>query len=606
MPIVSIPENVLFEKLGRSYTANEFEDLCFAYGLELDEITSEQELAAREHGTAISTTKSSETIYKIEVPANRYDLLCAEGITRALLIFQNNLSAPQYKTIKTNNPITVTATESTKLVRPYVVGAVLRNITFTEKSYASFIDLQDKLHQTIGRKRSLVAIGTHDLDTLKPPFTYTALPPKEICFKPLNQSKEYTAEELMELYSKESHLKPYLEIIRGKPVFPVIKDANGVVLSMPPIINGDHSKISLATKNVFIDCTATDLNKASIVVDIIVAMFSEYCADPFTAEQVEIISWDGSHTLYPRLQQRTMLVGVDYVNNVAGINCSEEEIIKLLTRMSLTSTLADKGAKIALDKAYGTSSVLSVCVPPTRHDVLHACDVAEDVAIAYGYDNVEETLPTTFTMGKEQPLNRLTDMIRNEIALCGFTEALTFSLCSRADISANLQKKLEDQPAVHISNPKTLDFQVVRTSLLPGLLSTLSSNRSLPLPLKLFEVQDVVLKDDDKDVGCCNNRRICAVYCNKTSGFEITHGLLDRLMHVLEVDYGESRKPNGLAYRLEEIDDSTYFPGRCADIVLLPEGRSIGRLGIVHPNVLRNFDLAFSVSSFEVDIEPFL
>lgn len=132
-------------------------------------------------------------------------------------------------------------------------------------------------------------------------------------------------------------------------------------------------------------------------------------------------------------------------------------------------------------------------------------------------------------------------------------------------------------------------------------------------------------------MGCCNNRRICAVYCNKTSGFEIAHGLLDRLMHVLEVDYGESRKPSGLAYRLEEIDgmfpklrnaiqlpyveifvdfvlllDSTYFPGRCADVVLLPEGKSIGRLGIVHPNVLRNFDLPFSVSSFEVDIEPFL
>lgn len=78
----------------------------------------------------------------------------------------------------------------------------------------------------------------------------------------------------------------------------------------------------------------------------------------------------------------------------------------------------------------GTSSLLSVCVPPTRHDVLHACDIAEDVAIAYGYDRVEEELPATFTIVKEQRLNRLTDMIRNEIALCGFSEALTFSLVS--------------------------------------------------------------------------------------------------------------------------------------------------------------------------------
>ncbi|VDO00588.1 unnamed protein product [Rodentolepis nana] len=274
MPIVSIPEKVLFQRLVESG----FEDLCFAYGLELDEITSEQELAAREHGTTIVPNEISEKIYKVEVPANRYDLLCAEGLTRALLIFQNMFKSPIYKAIKPSQIIQMT----TKLVRPFVVAAILRDITFSEKSFASFIDLQDKLHQNIGRKRSLVAIGTHDLDTLKPPFVYTALPPKDIRFKPLNQTQEFTAEELMELYSKESHLKPYLEIIRGKPVFPVITDANGVVLSMPPIINGEHSKISVSTKNVFIECTATDLNKASIVLDTIVSMFSEYCSEPFT------------------------------------------------------------------------------------------------------------------------------------------------------------------------------------------------------------------------------------------------------------------------------------------------------------------------------------
>ncbi|CDS37653.1 phenylalanyl tRNA synthetase beta chain [Echinococcus multilocularis] len=606
MPIVSIPEKVLFEKLGRSYTEQEFDDLCFAYGLELDEITSEQELAAREHGIAVDSDRSSETIYKVEVPANRYDLLCAEGLARALLIFQNKLVTPEYEAIAPKNPIRLMATESVKLVRPYVVCAVLRDIKFDERRYASFIDLQDKLHQNIGRKRSLVAIGTHDLDTLVPPFIYTALPPGDIRFRPLNQTKEYTAVELMQLYSNESHLKAYLDIIRDKPVYPLIKDSKGTVLSMPPIINGEHSKITLATKNVFIECTATDLNKASIVVDTIVAMFSEYCARPFTAEQVEVTHWDGSRAYYPRLQRRTALVGMEYINTLVGIDCSEAEVTQLLTRMSLTSCVANKDVHISTDKACSKSSVVSVRIPPTRQDILHPCDIAEDVAIAYGYDRVEENLPTTFTMVADQPLNRLTDMIRAEVALCGFTEALTFSLCSRADISTNLQKRLEDQPAVHISNPKTLDFQVVRTTLLPGLLSTLSNNRSLPLPLKLFEVQDVVLKDPSKDVGCRNNRRVCAVYCNKTSGFEVVHGLLDRLMHVLEVAYEENAKADGLAYRLKEVDDPTYFRGRCADIILLPSGQSVGRLGVVHPNVLRNFDLSLCVSAFEIDIESFL
>jgi len=72
---------------------------------------------------------------------------------------------------------------------------------FNQDSYKSFIDLQDKLHQNIGRKRSLVSIGTHDLDTIVGPFTYDAKPPGDIKFHPLNQDKEYTATELMDLYS---------------------------------------------------------------------------------------------------------------------------------------------------------------------------------------------------------------------------------------------------------------------------------------------------------------------------------------------------------------------------------------------------------------------
>ena len=69
-------------------------------------------------------------------------------------------------------------------------------------------------------------------------------------------------------------MKAYLPIIKDSPVYPVIYDSNNVVLSMPPIINGEHSKISLSTKNVFIEATATDLTKAKIVLDIIVRILN--------------------------------------------------------------------------------------------------------------------------------------------------------------------------------------------------------------------------------------------------------------------------------------------------------------------------------------------
>jgi phenylalanyl-tRNA synthetase beta chain len=88
----------------------------------------------------------------------------------------------------------------TSRIRPYVSGAVLRDITFTKERYESFIALQDKLHQNLARQRTLVSIGTHDLDTLTGPFTYEAHTPEDIRFKPLNQTTEMNAAELMKFY----------------------------------------------------------------------------------------------------------------------------------------------------------------------------------------------------------------------------------------------------------------------------------------------------------------------------------------------------------------------------------------------------------------------
>ena len=106
--------------------------------------------------------------------------------------------------------------------------------------------------------------------------------------------------------------------------------------------------------------------------------------------------------------------------------------------------------------------------------------------------------------------------LREQIAQAGFTEALTFSLCSRDDVSTKLRKDMPDN-AVHIANPKTLEFQIARTTLLPGLLKTVQANLKMPLPMKLFEISDVVLKDGARDVGAKNERQLCALYYNKVT-----------------------------------------------------------------------------------------
>jgi len=92
--------------------------------------------------------------------------------------------------------------------------------------------------------------------------------------------------------------------------------------------------------------------------------------------------------------------------------------------------------------------------------VIHACDIIEDVAIAYGYNNVSRTPPTTSCIAEQFGLNKLTDLLRGGITAASFTECLTFALCSRDDIATRLKRDISDVAAVHVANPKTLEFQV--------------------------------------------------------------------------------------------------------------------------------------------------
>ena len=587
-------------RLGKEYTEEEFDELCFEFGIELDEVTSEKQIKDKFLGEAGAGASGAgddaedDTIYKIDIHANRYDLLCMEGISRALNVFRGVEPSPVFRMIEPANGAPrqkMTQKPETMLVRPFVVCAVLRGVKFDKARYDSFIDLQDKLHQNICRRRTLVAIGTHDLNTVKGPFTYEAHPPEDIKFTPLKQTREFNAAELMEHYKSDQKLKHFLHIIDGSVVFPVIYDAERTVLSLPPIINGAHSAISLDTTDVFIECTATDLNKAKIVLNTVVTMFSEYSANKFAVEPVDVVSSSGDERAYPDFMTRFVDVDPDYVRKRIGVTAADidtKAMAALLCRMQLPTKI--------------DGDVLRVEVPPTRSDILHPCDVAEDVAIAYGYNNInkEKAGPNVVTVGAQQPLNNFSDLVRQEMASQGFSEVLTWILCSHDDNFANVNREDDGDCAAIVANPSSLDVQVARSSLLQGVLKAMGANKDAPVPAKLFEVGDVVLLDASKDVGARNSRRLLVLYSNTTSGFEVAHGALDRVMQITG-----AAKDGDAGYTLDtSMNEATYFPGRQAGIVR--DGKRIGVMGVVHPTVLGKFDIVNPCSVLELDLEPFV
>eukprot|EP00299_Pterocystis_sp_00344_P008866 c3538_g1_i1.p1 GENE.c3538_g1_i1~~c3538_g1_i1.p1 ORF type:complete len:615 (+),score=146.24 c3538_g1_i1:46-1845(+) len=599
MPTVTLNRDELFSRLGRTFTKREFEDLCFEFGIELDEETTEKEQVERMMGSDAAREAKEEWVYKIEVPANRYDLLCMEGMSQALNVFLGNTPHPNfhYSAPKTA-PQQLIVKPETAQIRPFVVGAVLRNLTLNQRAYESFLELQAKLHQNICRERKLVAIGTHDLDTVEGPFTYEALAPEKIKFAPLRHpDKVMDANQLFNFideFEGYKDLRPYLPIIRNSPVYPVILDAKRRVLSLPPIINGEHSKISVATKNVLIECTATDLTKARIVLDTLVAAFSEYSQDKYSVERVEVVFPDeraGSKSIQtPDISTVPMKADVTGINKGIGnlpAPLDANKIQQLLTRMMLKTDILNE-------------QTVQVQIPITRSDILHPCDIVEDVAIAYGFNNVPTRIPQVHTTAKQYPINKLSDMVRREMAQAAYMEILTMALLSREENFTALGKP-DDGKAVIIANPATEDFQVCRTSLIPGMLKTLTANTDTKKPLKLFECSDVVLLDSSTDTGARNERRLVAVYQDtNTAGFQFIHGLLDRLMVVLNVAPSE--------YSLKPSQDETFFPGCQARVIV--RGQDVGIIGVVHPRVLINFiknqSLTCPASALEINLERFL
>lgn len=226
--------------------------------------------------------------------------------------------------------------------------------------------------------------------------------------------------------------------------------------------------------------------------------------------------------MYPLFDYRTVETTAEYITGCIGVDIKPLEITSLLKKMGVTATHDD--------------GKITVTIPPTRSDILHACDIVEDVAIAYGFNNIKETMPKSNTIAAPNPLNKISDALRLECAMSGFTEVIPLILCSHDENFANLRKTDDGKTAVKLANPKTLEYQVVRTSLLPGVLKTIKENRKTALPLRLFEVSDVVFKDESMERRARNQRNLVIVVCGSgSSGFEAVHGILDRVFAMFEI-----------------------------------------------------------------------
>lgn len=502
---------------------------------------------------------------KLEVAHNRPDLLSTEGVVRALKGFLGiEVGLHSYR-VK-DSGMTVNVDASTRKVRPYIVGGVIKNVKLTDASVVQLMQIQDKLHETLGRNRRKVAIGIHDLDKVRPPFRYTAVAPKGIKFVPLDMDRELTPAQILREHPKGIE---YAHLLHDFSRYPLIIDSQKEVLSMPPIINGQLTRVTENTHRLLIESTGTDELALNQALTILMTSFAER---GFKLSSITI-RYPNRRVRVPELKISRHRLNMRTANETLGLDLKPHEIALLMKRMRFGVV----GAK---------GDIMTLLVPPYRTNIMHEVDLIEDLAIGYGYDKLKPTLPKVVTVGERHPTEALSDKVRRVLTGLGFMEAMTFTL-TNPRLNFELMRTSGD--AATIANPISEEYTILRTWLLPCLMTVLKANKRHPLPQRVFEVGDIVLLDREAETGAKNVRRAAAVVIGNEGNLTYMKAIVEALLREL-----------GTVWEVKPVDHPSFLGGRAAEFIV--DGRRLGIVGELHPEVILGFELEHPVAAFELDL----
>ena len=539
MASVCFSKNELESLLGKEIKKGEIESILPSIGLPVEGV-------------------EGDVIY-LDVTPNRPDLLSIEGIARALSTFMGG--KPKHYSAK-DSGIKLHIDDSVLPVRPFIVAAVVKNVKMDEKKIESLMQLQEKIHETYGRKRRKISIGVHNLDAVTPPFFYKAVEPGSYSFIPLDMEKKLTLSKILELHPKGVE---YGGIIRECKKYPLLVDSKEQALSFPPIINGELTRVDEDTKNIFIDVTGTDANAIMDALKIVSLALVDRGGEIFT---VEIIGKKKLET--PDLSERAVMLPADKINKMLGMNFREAQLMKLLAKMGYTVS----GSKVK--------------IPCYRIDVMDWVDLAEDAAIAYGYNNFAPSLPNFFSIGQEKHSEMLEGKIRELMVGLNFLEIICPNLTNENECFGKMLSA--EKPHVKIKNPKVEEYTMMRHWLAPSLLRVISESKHAELPIRIFETGDAT----SLEVGNAREARslACALYDPRATFSEIK-SVAEALAREM-----------GWEIEIHPHEHPSFIKGRAAEII--HKKKKVGVFGEIHPQVLNNFQLEHPVALLELDLTSFL
>ena len=517
----------------------------------------------------------TDTEVKAEFFPNRPDYYSIEGIVRSLKgYYEIETGIPEYTIKQTQETITVDP--KLKQIRPYVATCLIKGITINEEELKNLMEFQEHLHWVIGRDRKKVAIGIHDLDKVEGPFQYKAGNPDKDKFIPLETTEEQTLKQILQEHDKG---KKYAYLLEDKEYYPLIVDAKNRIMSMPPIINSEHTKLTTKTTNLFIDVTGTDQNAVTNTVNIIASNLAEHKG--VTIEEMTVQYTDQENQTYPQLKPQEIDVHVSTATQYIGLNLTADEIIKTLEKTRFKAEKIDE-------------ETVHVTVPRYRIDILHEVDIIENIALGYGFNDLPAELPTFSTIANPDPKREFDKILEQIMIGLGFTEIKSLMLTSQEQHYTKLGREITDQP-VTVASPITQDRTMIRQTLINSLLEFLQDNKHEELPQKIFEIGDVAIIDQTRETKMKTIKKLAAAEISSNANLTTIKSYMESIIQNL-----------GFNMKLEDNDDPVFIKGRSAKITVEKQDPKTpftlqGYFGEVHPQVLTNFELEYPTILFELE-----
>ncbi len=526
---------------------------------------------------------------EIEVFPDRPDLLSHETMAKAIRAFIG-VGSPENKVEVSKGDFCIEVDQSLGGIRPIIMGAIVRSVNTgngpleRDLFIQSLMDHQEKLHMTLGRKRSFSSIGVHDLSRLSPPFRYVSVT-KDFSFTPLASEKEMSISEVLSSHPKGME---YSSLMEGLDSFPIILDSNDMVISFPPVINGSHTTVNEDTTDFFIDVTGFDERSCEACLLLICLSLSELGG---AVESVEITGWDGKVNTTPNFENRNHRVPNRLIERILGVSLSDERISEAINRMggklieSRTTTEGSERQERWADCVVGEREHV-FSMPRWRSDIMHPIDIVEDIAIGLGYGNLPEVLSSIHIDSTPLASANLHRRIRMSMRGVGLQEIQSLTLSNERDQFEKTNWNPVSKVTT-ISNPISVDHTLLRQFIFPSLMNILASNRHHELPQKVYELGEVVHDGENKS-------RMSWACAELGAGFSAAKGIVQSLLRDLGADN------SSVSFR-EVMDGSgPWIVGRGAKVFI--GDIEIGEFGEVSPDVIQSFGIRTPVHGGEFDV----